>query len=465
MLAGELALAGVDVVIIERRPNQDVIGPRARGLMSRTIEILDQRGIADRFISQGQKHKAPMFHGTKFIDLPTRHNYVLGLLQQHVERIMAEWVLELKVPIRYGIEVTGFTQDDNGVDVALSDGKSMRAEYLVGCDGGRSLIRKAAGIDFPGWDATTSWLIAEVEMTDEPKWGFYDDGVGTHAIGKADGGLVGLVLTEPNVEHGEPTLRDISDALIATYGTDYGIHSPRWISRFNDTTRQAAVYRNKRILLAGDAAHIHSPVGGQGLSVGVQDSVNLGWKLAQVVKGISPESLLDTYYAERHPAAARVLRTNMAQIALRRPDERAKALRETMSEVLSMDEPSRHFAAHMSGLDVHYDLGPGHPLLGRRVPDLDIVTANGTRRVFDFLHAARPVLINFDEPGAFDISSWADCVQLIDAKYDGVWELPVIGTVAAPGAVLIRPDGYVAWVGDQTHSGLVDALTLWFGAP
>jgi 2-polyprenyl-6-methoxyphenol hydroxylase-like FAD-dependent oxidoreductase len=467
MLAAELALARIDVAIVERRVSQDLIGSRAGGLLSRTIEVLDQRGIADRFVSQGQKHQVTMFAGTSFIsDLPTRHNYVLGLRQKHIERILAAWVGELGVKIYRGREVTGFTQDNTGVDVELSDGPSLRAEYLVGCDGGRSLVRKTAGIEFPGWDPTTSWLIAEVEMSEEPAWGFRDTAVGTHAIGKADGGLVGVVLTEPQVGHAsEPTLRDISEALIAAYGTDYGIHSPIWISRFTDMTRQAAAYRDGRVLLAGDAAHVHAPVGGQGLNMGVQDAVNLGWKLAQVVKGISPESLLDTYHAERHPVAARVLRTTMAQVALRRPDERTKALRDTMSEILAMDEPSRRFAAMMSGLDIHYDLGEGHPLLGRRMPDLDVVTADGPLRVFSLLHDARPVLLNLGEPGGFDITPWADRVQSIDAKYVGTWELPAIGAVTAPTAVLIRPDGYVAWVGDVTQRGLADALTTWFGPP
>ena len=230
-------------------------------------------------------------------------------------------------------------------------------------------------------------------------------------------------------------------------------------------TRQAASYRDRRVLLAGDAAHVHSPVGGQGLNTGVQDAVNLGWKLAQVVRGISPESLLDTYHAERHPVAARVLQTTMAQTALTRSDARVDALRDTMSELLSMDEPRKRIAAMMSGLDIHYNLGEGHPLLGRRMPDLDLVTANGPLRVFTLLHDARPVLLNFGAPGGFDITPWADRVQFVDAKYAGVWELPVLGEVTAPAAVLIRPDGYVAWVGDITAPGLPDALTTWFGPP
>ena len=230
-------------------------------------------------------------------------------------------------------------------------------------------------------------------------------------------------------------------------------------------TRQAASYRKGRVLLAGDAAHVHPPDGGQGLQTGVQDAVNLGWKLAQVVKGTSPESLLDTYHAERHPVAARVLRHTMASVALRREDERTKALRDTMAELLGMDEPRKRFAAMMSGLDIHYDLGEGHPLLGRRMPDLDLVTADGPLRVFTLLHDARPVLLNLGEPGDFDITPWADRVRSIDAGYAGPWELPVIGAVPAPTAVLIRPDGYVAWVGERTHKGLADALAIWFGPP
>src|SRR6266850_1468517 len=255
--------------------------------------------------------------------------------------------------------------------------------------------------------------------------------------------------TAPRIQ-GEPTLRDLSEALIAVYGTDYGIHSPTWISRFTDMTRQAAAYRDRRILLAGDAAHVHPPVGGQGLNIGVQDAVNLGWKLAQVVKRTSPERLLDTYHAERHPVAARGLRNTMAQIALRRTDDRTKALGDTVSELLGMDEPRRRLAAGMSGLGIHYHLGEGHSLLGRRMPDLDLVTANGPLRVFTLLHDARPVVLNLGEPGGFDITPWADRVQLIDAKYVGTWELPALGVVTAPPAVLIRPDGYVAWVGDRT---------------
>jgi 2-polyprenyl-6-methoxyphenol hydroxylase-like FAD-dependent oxidoreductase len=480
MLAGELALAGVDLAIVERRTSQDLAGSRAGGLHARTIEVLDQRGIADRFLSEGQVAQVAGFAGVplNISDFPTRHPYGLGLWQNHIERILADWVGELEVRIHRGRDVTGFAQDDTGVDVALSDGRAFRAEYLVGCDGGRSVVRKAAGIEFPGWDPTTSSLIAEAEMAEEPELGIRHDALGTHAFGReeyeirdgevvfSDHGPVRVMVTEEHVgPTTEPTLRDLSEALIAVYGTDYGIHSPTWISRFTDMTRQAAAYRNRRVLLAGDAAHVHYPVGGQGLNIGVQDAVNLGWKLAQVVKQTSPESVLDTYHAERHPVAARVLRTTMAQVALGRADDRTKAVSEVVSEFLSMDEPRRRFAAEMSGLGIHYDLGEGHPLLGRRMPDLDLVTTDGPMRVYTLLHDARPVLLNLGEPGGFDIARWADRVQSIDATFVGMWELPALGEVIAPTAVLIRPDGYVAWVGEGTQLGLDDALARWFGPP
>ncbi len=481
MLAGELALTGVDVAIVERRPNQDITGSRAGGLHARTIEILDQRGIADRFLAEGQKAQAIGFAGVtlSISDFPTRHPYSLGLWQTHIERILASWVGELGVPVYRGRAVTGFTQDESGVDVELSDGEAIRAQYLVGCDGGRSLVRKAAGIAFPGSDATTSNLIAEAELSElPPQWGVRRDALGIHSIGRvkyeirdgeivyANEGPVRILVTEQHVgATTEPTLDDLRAALIAVYGTDYDIHSPTSISRFTDAARQAEAYRKGRVLLAGDAAHVHAPDGGQGLQTGVQDAVNLGWKLAQVIKGTSPESLLDTYHAERHPVAARVLRNTMAAVALRREDDRTKAMRDTMAELLGMEEPRKTFAAMISGLSIHYDLGEGHPLLGRRMPDLDLMAADGPLRVFTLLHEARPVLFNLGEPGAFDIAPWADRVTVIDAECAGEWVLPVLGTVTAPSAVLIRPDGYVAWAGEGTQAGLVKALTTWFGPP
>lgn len=485
MLAAELALAKVDVAVVERRPDHVLVGSRAGGFHSRTIEVLDQRGVADRFLAEGQTAQAASF-GTTVLDMsdfPTRHPYSLGIWQNQIERIMAAWIAELPVRLYYGCEVTGFAQDETGVDVELAGGRSLRALYLVGCDGGRSLVRKAAGIDFPGWDATRSSLIAEVEMAEEPELGVRRDEKGTHGIGRLeyeirdgevvykDHGPLRVVVGEQQLGPGsEPTLRDLSEALIAVYGTDFGVHDPKWISRFTDMTRQAAAYRAGRVLLAGDSAHVHYPAGGQGLSLGVQDAVNLGWKLAQVVNGTSPERLLDTYQDERHPVTARVLQYTMAQTTLQRQDERMKALVDVVSELARMDEPRKRLAGIVSGLDIRYELslpgrsGEGHPLLGRRMPDLDLVTADGPLRVFELLHEAKAVLLNLGEAGSVDVGRWAERVHLIDAEYDGEWELPVLGAVTAPAAVLVRPDGYCAWVGEGTDAGLSDALATWFGA-
>jgi 3-(3-hydroxy-phenyl)propionate hydroxylase len=462
MLAAELTLAGTGVVIVERRASFELESPRSRGLHSRTIEVLDQRGVVDRFLAEGKAMQVQAFAGVPMdiSDFPTRHNYGMALPQSHFERILSGWLDELGVPILREREVIGFTQDDSGVDVALSDGTSLRAKFLVGCDGGRSVIRKAAGIDFAGWDATTCWIIAEVEMEEVPEFGLRGGG----GIGPAEEGRVGVTLIEPEPNRAdEPTLEDLRAALIRVDGTDHGAHSPRFISRFTDMTRQAVAYRSGRVLVAGDAAHVHAPMGGQGLNIGVQDAVNLGWKLAQVVGGTSPVSLLDTYQAERHPVGARVLRNTMAQRALGATDARSVALRDTVIELLRMDEPRKHVAAMIAGLDIAYDLGEGHALLGRRMPDLDLATADGTVRAFSLLHDAKPVLLNLGAAGGLDIAPWADRVQLVDASYAGTWELPVVGEVGAPTAVLVRPDGHVAWVGDGTDTGLREALTTWFG--
>lgn len=466
MLAGELRLAGVDVAIIERRPSHHFPGSRARGLHARTIEVLDQRGIADRFLAEGKPMQVAGFGGTQLdiSDFPTRHNYGLALMQQQFERILGGWIDELGIPILRGHDLSGFTQNQQSVTIALSDGTTLEADYLVGCDGGRSLVRKLAGIDFPGSDPTVSNLIAEVELTSTPPWGLTVNDVGVQAFSKMEGAMAGIVLTQRFAgQSGEPTLDDLKTALIAQYGTDFGATNPSWISRFTDMTRQASTYRNGRVLLAGDAAHIHYPAGGQGLNMGILDAVNLGWKLAQVVKATAPASLLDTYQAERHPPVARALRYTMAQVVLRRGDDRTRALNETVAELLGMDEPRKHMAAEMSGLGIHYDFGPGHPLLGRRMPDLDLATPNGPIRTFSLLHAARPVLINFGAPASIDIATHADRVHLLDATYDGPWTLPVLGPVTSPTAVLIRPDGHVAWVGTGQQHGLAEALTTWFG--
>lgn len=469
MLAGELALAGIDVAVVDTRAGQELEGSRSGGLHSRTIEVLDQRGIAERFLAEGRPMQVQSFATIPLdiSDFPTRHNYGLALWQHHFERILAGWVEGLGVAFRRGCEVTGFAQDGHGVDVQLDRGRSLRAAWLVGCDGGRSTVRRSAGIDFPGWEPTVSSLVAEVEMTAEPAVGLRRDERGQHGVGRMeDGRRVRVVVSEGRPRgrdrSGPATLEDLRRALLAVWGSDFGVHDPTWISRFTDTTRQAASYRRGRVLLAGDAAHVHYPVSGQGLNLGVQDAVNLGWKLARVVRGVSADGLLDTYQAERHPVAARILQATMAQTALSRSDARLDALRATVTGLLAMDEPRRSTAAMISGLDVRYDLGDGHPLVGRRVPDLDLLTPAGPTRVFALLHDARPVLLHLGRPGRFDAAPWADRLRLVEATCDAVWELPVVGVVDPPETVVIRPDGYVAWAGGPADPGLPEALGRWF---
>jgi 3-(3-hydroxy-phenyl)propionate hydroxylase len=467
MLAGELKLAKVNVAVVERRATQELAGTRAGGLHARTLEVLEQRGIAERFLREGKAMQVAGFAMIRLDigDFPARHPYGLALTQNHIERILAGWVQELEVPIYRGAEVAGFTQDDASVSVALADGRSLRAQYLVGCDGGRSVVRKQAGIEFVGCDAQVSYLIAEATMTGAPDSDIRHGANGINAIGKMeDGKRTRAVLVEPHVRRGdEPTLDDLRAALVAVYGSDFAVRDATWLSRFSDVARQAARYRERRVLLAGDAAHVHAPTGGQGLNIGVQDAVNLGWKLAQVVHGVSPQSLLDTYEAERHPVAARVLKLTLAQVALMRGDDRTTALRENVAELLAMEEPRKRYGAMMSGLDIRYDLGvpdieARHALLGRRMPDLEVVTREGPRRVSALLHEAQPVLLNLGEPGAIDVGASAERVRVVAARYGGPWELPVVGEVSAPSAVLIRPDGYVAWVADDSGLRLAEAL-------
>jgi 2-polyprenyl-6-methoxyphenol hydroxylase-like FAD-dependent oxidoreductase len=469
MLAAELALAGVDVAIVERRAERGLESSRSGGLHARTIEVLDQRGVADRFLAAGRAMQVGSFadEPMDISDFPTRHNYGLALWQNRFEEILAGWVEELDVTILRGVGVVGLEQDGDGVDVDLSDDSRLRAAYVVGCDGGRSFVRKAAGIEFSGWEAATSYLIAELEASEEPELGLRRDEKGVHAIGPlGDGDLFRAVVREEEVVRGaEPSLDDFRRTLIGVRGTDYGVHSPRWISRFSDVTRQAASYREGRVLLAGDAAHIHSPVGGQGLNLGIQDAVNLGWKLARVVDGTSHPELLDTYEAERHPVGARVLRTTMAMTLLNRSDPRTDALRETLAGIVVLDEPRRHLAAMISGLDVHYDLGEGHPLLGRRMPDLDLTTSEGATRVFSLLNDARPLLLDLRGGDRAETSGEPGGMRVVRAGYAGPWELPVLGEVTAPTGVLVRPDGHVAWVGEGTDEGLDEALEAWFGIP
>lgn len=487
MLAAELALAGVDVVVVERRADQRLEASRSGGLHCRTIEVLDQRGVADRFVAAGRPAQVQSFAGIPLdiSDFPTRHPHGLALWQADFEPILAGWVAELGVPTRRGCEITGFAAAGDGVDVHLAGGEVLRAGYLVGCDGGRSTVRNAAGVGFPGWDPTVSSMLAEVEMTDPPAPVVRRDADGQHAVGPVGDGVHWRVVVSAPYPgpRPEPTLEDLRAGLVRVWGTDFGVHRPSWISRFTDAARQAASYRAGRVLLAGDAAHVHYPVGGQGLNLGIQDAVNLGWKLAAVAQGRSPQSLLDTYQDERHPVAARVLRNTMAQTVLLRGDDHTDALRATMTDLLAMDEPRRRFGAMVAGLDIRYDLGDGHPLVGRRMPDLDLITASGPTRVFELLHDARPLLLDLglhagaDPAGAGAAHplggesggefggelAGAYGVRWVVAACDGPWELPAVGPVPAPRAVLVRPDGHVAWAGETSDPELARAAARWFG--
>jgi 2-polyprenyl-6-methoxyphenol hydroxylase-like FAD-dependent oxidoreductase len=468
MLAAELTLGGIDVAIVERRTTPELLRSGALGLHSRTLEVFDQRGIVDRFLAAGRTAQVAGFGHTllNIADFPSRHPHGLALMQKHIERIMAGRIDELGVPVYRGREIAGFTEDADGVDLMLADGETMRCLYLAGCDGGRSVVRKTAGIGFVGSGPTLSHLIAEVEFTDEPPhWGMFDDAIGRHALSTLeDGATRGVMVTERSLEHSrEPTLADLSEAMVAVWGTDFGARNPRWVSRFTDAARQAETYRKGRVLLAGDAAHIHYPAGGQGLNTGVQDAVNLGWKLTQVVKGTSPDNLLDSYGVERHPVAARVLRYTLAAVAAGRGDDRSRALNSVVADLLGLDQARKLMGGMMSELDIAYDFGASHPLVGRRMPDLDLITDDGSARVYGLMHGADALLLNLGWPAGVDITGWADRVRLVEARYEGVWELPVLGVVPSPAAVLIRPDGHVAWVGDHTRNGLVEALTQWFG--
>jgi 3-(3-hydroxy-phenyl)propionate hydroxylase len=475
MLAGELSLAGVEAVVLERRESQDLAGSRGGGVHARTIELLDQRGIAERFLAEGDTLQAATFGGATLdlSGLPTRHPYTLALFQNHIERLLHGWVDELGVSIRRGAEVVGVTPDDEGVDVRLASGESLRTRYLVGADGGRSVVRREAGIEFVGPDATRSSLIAEVQVTEDFSQAGKVDERGVHGLRPIGAGKVRALVTEARLgPAAEPTMGDLRRELIAVFGTDFGVHSPTWLSRFTDATRQAVSYREGRVLLAGDAAHVHWPAGGLGIGLGVQDAVNLGWKLGQVVRGVSGDELLDTYHAERHPAGARALKYTMAQSLFQKADPRQAALGDLLGEVLAVDAAATVIAALITGLDVAYEMGHEmgdgtggrHPLLGRRIPDLDIVGADGPFRVYELLRAAAPVLLEFDAP-RLDLRAGTDRIRHVRARCDGGWELPVLGTVAAPTAVLVRPDGYVAWVGDGSADGLAEALSAWCGAP
>ncbi|WP_035840960.1 rifampin monooxygenase [Kitasatospora azatica] len=473
MLAGELRLHGVHVVVLEKltEPTKE---SRGRGLHTRSVELMDQRGLLDRFLAVSEKFQVGGFFGGIHKAWPDRvdtaHPYGLSVLQPVTERLLNEHALELGAEIRRGCEVVGLSQSDDGdgagagaddgpgVTVELADGTRLRSRYLVGCDGGRSVVRKALGVGFPGEPAKVETLLGDMEMTEDPatvaavveevrrtqlRFGTIPNGDGTYRVGVPADGVAEDRATEP-------TLEEFKQQLRAVAGTDFGVHSPRWLSRFGDATRQAERYRVGRVLLAGDAAHIHPPTGGQGLNLGVQDAFNLGWKLAAAVNGWAPDGLLDSYHAERHPVGARVLDNTRAQMTLLGTDPGATALRELLSKLMDFEEVNRYVTEMITAVDVRYDCGEGHELLGRRLRDLQLKQG----RLYELMHSGRGLLL--DQTGHLSMAGWADRVDHVIDVVDTGEELD------AP-AVLLRPDGHVAWVGEDQQD-LLRVLPRWFGA-
>ena len=457
MLASELRLHGVHVLVLDKdaEPTKVV---RSLGLHARSIEVLDQRGLLERFLALGRQYPVGGFAGIRKPvpdRLDTAHPYLLGIPQNITDRLLAEHAAEVGVEIRRGCELVGLSQDEDGVTAELADGTQLRSRHLVGCDGGRSTVRKLLGIGFPGEPATVETLLGEMEVTADPatiaaaneevrktqlRFGLMPLGDGAYRVGVPAAG----VAEDRAVP---PTFEEFTDQLRAVAGTDFGAHSPRWLSRFGDATRLADRYRTGRVLLAGDAAHIHPPIGGQGLNLGIQDAFNLGWKLAAEVNGWAPEGLLDSYQAERRPVAADVLNTSRAQMELMSLEPGPQAVRRLVSELMDFEDVNRYLIEKITAIGVRYDFGEGHELLGRRLRDVGLKRG----RLYQLMHGGRGLLL--DQTGRLSVAGWADRV---DHVVDVSEELDV-------PAALLRPDGHVAWVGDDQQD-LLGQLPTWFGA-
>ncbi|MFD8260899.1 rifampin monooxygenase [Streptomyces griseoluteus] len=459
MLAGELRLAGVGVVVLERlaEPSSQ---SRGRGLHARSVEVMDQRGLLDRFLAESEKFQAGGLFGGIIKPWPDRldtaHPYGLATPQAVTERLLGAWARELGAEIRRGQEVVALSQDADGVTVGLADGTDLHARWAVGCDGGRSTVRKLLGVGFPGEPASVETLLGDMEATEDPaaiaavveevrktqlRFGLSPDVDGQK-------GVYRVIVPADGVaeDRAAPTLAEFRQQLRAVAGTDFGVHSPRWLSRFGDATRQAERYRAGRVLLAGDAAHIHPPAGGQGLNLGVQDAFNLGWKLAAEVRGWAPDGLLDSYHAERHPVGARVLTTTRAAMTLLGTDPGATALRELFARLMDFEEVNRHITGMITAVDIRYDLGEGHELLGHRLRDVKLKQG----RLYEHTRTARGLLL--DQTGRLSAEGWADRVDhLVDVSDE--LDVP---------AVLLRPDGHVAWAGESQEE-LLAHLPRWFG--
>ncbi|MBQ0982286.1 rifampin monooxygenase [Micromonospora sp. M61] len=458
MLASELRLHGVQVLVVERE-TEPTPYVRALGLHARSIEVMDQRGLLERFLALGRQHPVGGFFAAipkpSPSGLDTAHPYVLGIPQTTTDRLLGEHAADVGVEIRRGCELVGLSQDDDGVTVGLADGGQLRSRYLVGCDGGRSTVRKLLGVGFPGEPSRVESLLGEMEVGVAPETvaEVVAEVRRTHlrfGLGPLDDGVYRVLVPAEGVVEDRsvpPTIEEFKRQLLAYAGTDFGVHSPRWLSRFGDATRLAERYRTGRVLLAGDAAHIHPPTGGQGLNLGIQDAFNLGWKLAAAVNGWAPDGLLDSYHTERHPVAADVLNNTRAQMLLLSPEPGPRSVRQLLSELLDFEDVNRYLIEKVTAIGVRYDFGEGHEMLGRHLRDVRLKQG----RLYELMRGGRGLLL--DQTGRLSVAGWADRV---DHVLDVSEELDV-------PAVLLRPDGHVAWVGDD-QTELLGQLPRWFGA-
>ncbi|MFF3575099.1 FAD-dependent monooxygenase [Nocardia jiangxiensis] len=477
-LATELRRGGAEVLLLDRRTDRGVEGSRAAGMQPRTVEMFDLRGLADRFLALGPPLNIGNFAGIilDYSQLPSRFPHAYNIMQADTEQVLESVAAELCAPVRWSTEVTGLRQDAEGVEVTVEGPhgvETLCGSYLVGCDGGRSIVRKSIGVGFPGTDPTMVCLIGDVELDEPPQRPMF--------LERREAGLITVIGFRPGwyrvvtserertAGAGDPvTLEELRAATHRIAGTDFGMRSASWLSHFTDSIRQADRYRVGRVFLAGDAAHIHLPAGGQGMNMGIQDAFNLGWKLAAVLRGEAPDALLDTYHDERHAADADTLKIIRAQSILCEPGPRPADLLELLARLVGFDDVNRYLTAVLSGLDLRYPTTGEHPLLGRRVPDADLNTSTDAKRIYELLHAGRPVLLDFsgtmNTPDA--AAGWADRIDIVRAdRSSDIWALPAGADIPAPTALLIRPDGYVAWASDSTPdlTGLQQALTTWCG--
>ncbi|MFD3401949.1 rifampin monooxygenase [Kribbella sp. NPDC058693] len=456
MLAAELRLHDVRVLVLDKE-TEPTSFVRIVGLHIRSLELMAMRGLLDRMLERGRKRPAGGFFAAINKPAPagldSAHAYLLGIPQPVVVQLLEDHAIHLGAEVRRGSAVVGFEQGDDGVTVQLDDGQRLRSRYLVGCDGSRSTVRKLLGVGFPGEPSRNETLMGELKL-DVPqeelaaKVTEVRETYKTFSITPFADGIYRVVIPVAGVSAEAPSLDDFKQQLNAIAGTDFGAHSARWLSRFGDATRLAERYRVGRVLLAGDAAHIHPPTGGQGLNLGIQDAFNLGWKLAAQVRGWAPETLLDTYESERHPVAEDVLDNTRAQMELLSSEPGAQAVRRLLTELMNFDEVNRYLIEKITAIDIRYDFGEGPDLLGRRQRDLE--TKQGD--LYGLLHHGRGMLL--DRTEHLTVGGWSDRVDYLADP---------AAPIVAPG-ILLRPDGHIAWLGDNQQD-LNTHLTRWFGNP